>query len=71
MTAFRASFAPVTLRFLILVAVTALALICAVPTEFGARAETAATLVPVSATPSAMHETTIAGDGRCLMSLRM
>ena len=64
MTAFRAILAPVTLRFLIFAAVTAFALIWAVPTEFGASAVTAATLVPVSATPSAMHATTIAGDGR-------
>jgi hypothetical protein len=73
-TAFRAIFAPVTLRFLIFAAVTAfarifapvtaLALICAVPTEFGASAETAATLVPVRATRSARHATTMAGDGR-------
>jgi hypothetical protein len=53
-TAFARIFAPVT----------ALALICAVPTEFGASAETAATLVPVRATRSARHATTMAGDGR-------
>ncbi len=42
---------------------------CGVPTEFGASAETAATLVPPSATRSAMHATTMAGDGRCLSNL--
>jgi hypothetical protein len=51
--------------------VTAPALSWTGPTEFGARAFTAATLVPPSATISAMHATTIAGDGRCLRSLCM
>ncbi len=63
-TALRAILAPVTLAFLILAAVTAFALIWTVPTELGARAVTAATPVPVSATPNAIHATTIAGDGR-------
>jgi hypothetical protein len=43
----------------------------AVPTEFGAIALTAATLVPPRATSNAMHATIIAGDGRCAISLRM
>jgi hypothetical protein len=56
---------------LILAVVTAFALICAVPTEFGASAETAATLVPVSATRRAMHATTMAGDGLWRINLSM
>ena len=62
--AFRAILAPVTFAFLIFAAVTAFGLICAVPTELGASAVTAATLVPVSAMPRAMQAMTIAGDGR-------
>ena len=69
MTAFVAIFAPVTLRFLSFGVVTAAVRSCGVPTEFGASAETAATLVPPSATSSAMHATTMAGDGRCLSNL--
>ena len=41
------------------------------PTEPGARAFTAATLVPPSATISATHATTIAGEGLYLRSLCM
>jgi hypothetical protein len=51
--------------------VTAPVLSWAVPTEFGASACTAATLVPVSATSSAMQATTIAGDGRRSINLCM
>jgi hypothetical protein len=44
--------------------VTALFFSCGVPTLFLASWLTAATLVPPSATSSAMHATIIAGDGR-------
>jgi hypothetical protein len=47
------------------------ALTCAGPIEFGATAFTAATLVPPSATTSAMQATTIAGDGLCAKSVCM
>jgi hypothetical protein len=54
----------VTALFRIFAVVTALFLSCAVPTLFRASCETAATLVPPSATSSAREATTIAADGR-------
>jgi len=53
-----------TALFLIFAFVTAFGLSWSAPTLFGARAFTAATLVPVSATRRATQETTSAGDGR-------
>jgi hypothetical protein len=51
-------------RFLTLVEITAFFLSCFVPTLFLGNALTAATLVPPSAMPRAMHAMTMAGDGR-------
>src|SRR5215831_8116542 len=51
--------------------VTALGLSWSVPTLFRGSALIAATLVPVSATRSAMQATTIAGEGRQRKMLRM
>jgi hypothetical protein len=63
-TALLASFDALTALFLIFGVVTALLLSCEVPTLLAANWLTAATLVPPSATSSAMEATTNAGDGR-------
>jgi F0F1-type ATP synthase assembly protein I len=53
-----------TALFLILALVTALSFSCGVPTLFLATCVAAAMPVPLSATRSARHATTIAGEGR-------